>query len=298
MSTAPALMSRPTRAPVLTSSSTKKPPAEESNGASEAAAPATQCYHRNGSNVEAALETHPPSFCHRHCSSTSHRTSGPLPHQFVVEKQGRFNEDAWNTRVFTLDSTHHRLYISKAEKATELFYRCMVRVDTVKVWPTYNSLRIGECVQSDEAKRTVCIKGIVGVKPSAFSFLTRLFGSSAKMVPSTYLAGRPVSSTKEEKRIVRQDETTTSQTASAATSSAHRDRDLQPAPSGRYKKAGGSAVLTGYGEFITEVWMVRTMTTADLHLLARALRRAVPDTCVLTGFHRAGDSSHPPATDV
>lgn len=259
--------------------------------------PSTECHHPKHHRKSSEKETHPHSHRHhhRHRSSSNKRHSSrpakprplPPPSQFVIEKQGRFEEDLWHTRILTLDAPHHRLYLSKANKAEELHHRCMVRIDAVKLWPTFNSLRIGEPFHSGEAKRTVCIKGLVGVKPSTLSFATRLFGPSTNTVPSTSLIGRFF--TNRRARQAEQDEITAAQTGAAK----HRDPQLQPAPSNG--SFSDSTDIGDFGEFATEVWMIRVMTQDDVRLLARALRRTLTDTNVLTGFRRTMESAAPSA---
>jgi hypothetical protein len=211
----------------------------------------------------------------------------PPPTQFVIEKQGRFEEDLWHTRVLSLDAPHHRLYLSRAKKAEELQHRCMVRIDAVKLWPTFNSLRIGEPFHSEKAKRTVCIKGLVGVKASAFSFATRLFGPGTSTVPSSSLVGRFLSSKRIAKAEQREETTTPADEP--------KQPDPQLLPASNKDSACGVNDLSEFSEFATEVWMIRVMTKEDLCLLARALRRTVPDLHVLTGYHRAVESANPSA---
>lgn len=63
---------------------------------------------------------------------------------------------------------------------------------------------------------------------------------------------------------------------------------LAPAPTHAGGGGGRSASevdIAEFGEFTTEVWMLRAMSAEDVRLLARALRRTIPDTCGLAGYH-------------
>lgn len=246
--------------------------ASHSHAATEETQPHSHRHHRHRSSSG--------NGGHRHGSRPSkmqRQPQPPPPSQFVIEKQGSLEEDLWHTRVLTTDAPHHRLYLSKAKNVEELCHRCMVRIDAVKLWPTFNSLRIGEPFESAEAKRTVCIKGLVGVKPSALPLFTRLFGPSTSMVSRSSLVGRIFSSKKQRKA----EEVEEAQTAA----SKYRDPHLQPALRGG--SYGDWRDISEFDNFMTEVWMIRAMTAKDLQLLGRALRETLPETGVLKGFNRA-----------
>lgn len=254
----------------------------------------TRHQHKASHSHAATEETQPHSHRHhRHRSSSSNgghrhgsrpskmqRQPQPPPSQFVIEKQGSIEEDLWHTRILTIDAPHHHLYLSKAKNVEELRHRCMVRIDAVKLWPAFNSLRIGEPFESAEAKRTVCIKGLVGVKPSALSLFTRLFGPSTSTVSRSSLVGR-IFSSKKQRKAAQAEEVEEAQTA------ASKHRDPHPQPALHDGSNGDWRDIDEFDNFTTEVWMIRAMTAEDLQLLGRALRQTLPETGVLKGFNRA-----------
>ncbi|KAK7201504.1 hypothetical protein NESM_000214200 [Novymonas esmeraldas] len=196
--------------------------------------------------------------------SASHGSS-PQLQQFIVEKQGRYEDVLWHTRVLTVDASRGRLYLSKVHKADTVDHRCMTRIDVVKLWPTFNSRRVGEAYQSDAAQRTLCIKGLVGIKSK--SLFHKWFPSSEAR---------------------RQEEAAA---AAAAQEAETRASTTVQSPSGKdglpSKDTPMPLVLSNareYHYFEAELWMVRCMTHSDLRDMADALHVAAPEPSAMTGY--------------
>lgn len=234
-------------------------------------------------------ETHPHSFRH-HCQhhdlngslvASPPRQCRPLPPcEFVVKKQGRFEEDNWRTRILSLDHAHHRLYLSKSSKVDTLYHRCMVRMDLLKFRPTFHIGAEKEDGCGDSVRWTVCVKGLVGVQPSALTFAARFFTPGSKVVANSSVLGRFLGGKKAMKE--EQEEITMAQLAAMK----QLDPPLAPAPARDGVRQPTEVDINDFGEFTTEVWTMRAMSTKDMMLLAQALRRTVPDTCVVSGYRK------------
>ncbi|CAG9579420.1 hypothetical protein LMJF_31_2420 [Leishmania major strain Friedlin] len=188
----------------------------------------------------------------------------PTLQQFVIEKQGRFDRSFWHTRVLTIDTAHGRLYLSKAHKAENLDHRCMNRIDSVELWPAFNSDNIPEYFGSELARRTVYVRGLVGIKSE--SFFTRWFRSSDARTKEAEVVAANVAQTR----------------ASASRSEPH-DIDLD----GRRDTIEASVLypVDSYMRFEAEIWLIRCMTLHDLHEMADAFRAAIPEASpVLKGY--------------
>lgn len=210
-----------------------------------------------GTGKEAAR---PPSF--RDVSSSSPQP--PTLQQFVIEKQGRIDQSLWHTRVLTIDTAHGRLYLSKAHKAEKLGHRCMNRIDSVELWPTFNSDSIPEHFGSELARRTVCLRGLVGIQTQ--SFFMRLFRGSAAR--------------RNEAALVTANMAETGASASRAQphhmgSDGHRENI----------EASVLCPVSSYVSFEVEIWLIRCMTLQDLHEMADAFRATIPEASpVLKGY--------------
>ncbi|KPI88068.1 hypothetical protein ABL78_2844 [Leptomonas seymouri] len=252
--------------------------------------PSTQCHHKKAHKPSAEDKRRRNSREHRSRgrragSKVPKQLTPPPPSQFVIEKQGRFEEERWYTRVITLDVANHRLYLSKANNAEELLYRCMVGIDVVQLWPTFDKASVSESFDSDEAKRTVRIKGLVGVKPSTSGLFTRLLDPKTSAFRRLF-GGKGGRNAARELAVMQ------------AETAKHGDPQLKPAAGDWCEHASDSADISNFGQYTHEVWLIRAMTIEDLQLLARALRRAVPDKHHVSGFHRALGLTKSPAADA
>ncbi|CAJ1031746.1 hypothetical protein, conserved [Leishmania lindenbergi] len=185
--------------------------------------------------------------------------------QFVIEKQGRFDNGVWHTRVLTVDPTQSLLYLSKAHKAEHLDHRCMSRIDLVELWPTYDAECIREAFDSELAVRTLCVRGLVGIKTQ--SLLTKVLNSI--------------------KIQKKEGETLPAQAAETPSAQATETASPLSEPGGidsnrSLETVDPSALCApcNYPFYEEEVWVIRTMTGGDLRDMADSLRATLPEASV------------------
>ncbi|CAJ1011040.1 hypothetical protein Q4I28_006354 [Leishmania naiffi] len=185
--------------------------------------------------------------------------------QFVVEKQGSFDNGAWHTRVLTVDPTQSLLYLSKAHNAEHLDHRCMRRIDLVQMWPTYDAECIREEFDSDLAVRTLCVRGLVGIKtPSLLS----------KVLNSIKIQK------KEGETLPAQAAETPSAQATEIASPLSEPGGIDPNHSLETVDPSALCAPYNYAAYEEEVWVIRTMTGADLRNIADSLRATLPEASV------------------
>ncbi|CBZ36648.1 hypothetical protein, unknown function [Leishmania donovani] len=195
----------------------------------------------------------------------------PTLQQFVIEKQGSFDRTLWHTRVLTIDTAHGRLYLSKAHKAENLDHRCMNRIDSVELWPTFSSDNIPEHFGSELARRTVCLKGLVGIKTQ--SFFMRWFRSSDARTKEVAVVAANVAQT-------------------GASASRTQPHDIDSDGHRETIEASVLCPVGSYMRFEVEVWLIRCMTLHDLHEMADAFRAAIPEaSSVLKGYQALKQST-------
>ncbi|KAG5495983.1 hypothetical protein JIQ42_02867 [Leishmania sp. Namibia] len=188
----------------------------------------------------------------------------PVRRQFVVEKQGRFDYTVWNTRILTIDTRKRHIYLSKAQNAENLDHRCMYRIDSVELWPRFSYDRIYEPFDSEPARLTLCVTGLVGTKTN--SLFMRLLGGEGM--------GK--------KQIV----DFPSQVTEARNAAAQIQRSSRcGSDSLDTIEASTLSSIWDYSCFNVEVWVIRCMTHPDLYKMAKALRATITEASVMKGYH-------------
>lgn len=170
--------------------------------------------------------------------------------QFVVLKANRMGEETWTTRVLTVDTANHILYLSQRGNVESIDHHCMVQIKNVKWWPHYSGLWHSAAYFLGDAPLSFCIKGST-FSNGVTSSLSRVF----------HLRTRPI--TVAERAAVKRSYAAMAQDCSL-------DKMVTPGK-----------------VYYNEEWLLRCMTREDIDPLLAALRSAAMDPSCVKGAIQA-----------
>lgn len=174
--------------------------------------------------------------------------------QFVVQKVNRMGEESWTTRVLTIDTNHHVLYLSQRGNVNNIVHHCMVNIKEVNWWPHYSGFWHSTAFFLGDSPLTFCIEGST-LNAGATSPLSRLFHPRTRRITAEEQASLQMSYTTMEQGHM------------------------------------FTAATTPGEVFCADEWMLRCMSRDDIEPLLAALRGAVTDPCRVKGTIHAPSST-------
>lgn len=177
--------------------------------------------------------------------------------QFIVRKASCLCEQSWSTRVLTIDTANHVLYLSQHGDVDRLDHHCMVRINKVEWWPHYSWFFHSTSYGLKDAPCTFCVEGAT-VHRGSSSPVSRLFR----------LRKRCMTAEERENCAVSGEQLSTNSISSKGSESQK------------------TSLMKETEVHCEDQWMLRCMTRADIAPIMAALRAAAPESGCVKGEPR------------